>query len=212
MTAFSTLIAAKTTAGSLKDWLNNGTIPSEAIVTEAQAQIYRRLRVREMQTIGTATMGTGTEVVGLDAEMLQFYAGRLTITGTHAAVAVLKRLEDVEAQRFYNGSGVLESGKPSIFAIVGTAAHFPCIPDAGYVFRYPFYKTPAALSTATETNFLTQKFPTMLRAMCMAYAYEYLRNPSEYDRWLKIAEARIDQANAESDMSFGGLEMELTVA
>jgi hypothetical protein len=210
VTAYSTLIAAKGTAGSIKDWVNNSTIPSEQILTEAQSAIYARLRVREMHAIGTATMGTGTEVMALASDLRAFRGGRMWITGTAKAAVVLRREDEVEAARSYGSSGTLETFRPEIFAIVGTEAHFPSLPDAEHVVRYPYYRTPAALGTATETNFLTEKYPTILRAMCLSYANDYLKDDAERDRWLKMAMALIMEANAESDMAFGGLEMELT--
>lgn len=212
MTAYSTLVGDKSTSGSIRDWANNDRIPSEQVLKEAQAAIYARLRVREMRAIGIGTMGTNTEVMALAQDYRAFRGGKMWITGTSKSSLTLRLEHEVEAARSYDETGALESVRPEIFAIVGTEAHFPCIPDAAYVVRYPYFRTPAALGTQTETNFLTEKYPTILRAMCLSYANEYLKNAEERDRWLKVAMALIQDANAESDLSFGGLEMELTNA
>jgi hypothetical protein len=54
---YSTLVADKTVAGSIKRWVNYGQIDSETVLTEAQALIYSMLRAREMRQASTALDG-----------------------------------------------------------------------------------------------------------------------------------------------------------
>ena len=55
---YSDLVATKTTAGSIKQWLNHDGVPSTTILEEAEAWVYQRLRIRQMITSSAGTLTT----------------------------------------------------------------------------------------------------------------------------------------------------------
>ena len=81
--SYPVLIASEQAEGSIKNWINKGDIPAAAVLDEAEQYIYERLRVREMLTSTTGTMGVGTASTALPAR----YRTPLTlhITGTDYA-------------------------------------------------------------------------------------------------------------------------------
>src|SRR3990167_7987443 len=64
---YTTLTAAKTTSGSLANWVNRGDLATSAILTEAEAWIYQRLRVREMTTDEAFTFAISTSSTALSS-------------------------------------------------------------------------------------------------------------------------------------------------
>ena len=70
---WTTLTAAKTTLGSIANWVNRTDLPTDNILLEAEAKIYERLRVREMQVITTLTVAADENSVSLPSDFLHNY-------------------------------------------------------------------------------------------------------------------------------------------
>jgi hypothetical protein len=67
-----------------------------------------------------------------------------------------------------------------------------------------YFKSLAALSAANPTNFLTNRYPHLLRKACTAQAWDFLRNAEEYQKDVAALTALVEQVNAESDLVFRG--------
>lgn len=83
---YTSLIAAKGTAGSIANWVNYSKVEPvlPTILDEAQALIYSLLRVREMRTNKALTMAVGTSSIALPARFLD-PIGRLYAPATNMA-------------------------------------------------------------------------------------------------------------------------------
>ncbi len=212
MTQYSDLIAARTTAGSIKQWVNNGGIPSETILEEAQAWIYEDLRVRQMlgTDVGTATASAVSVALPTRYRqpLLFMFTGDGTVT---KSLPAKKTIDFVVGQFTYDGTGVRSTGKPNFWAADASNVVFESMADRNYPYLFLHYATPAALSTATETNFMTQTYPKLLRSACMTIASEYLKNEKDRLYWLGIAQAEIERANKDNDLELSGLDMDIEI-
>jgi len=205
---YSDLIAGKSTAGSIKRWVNNASIDAELVLTEAQAWIYNLLRVRQM--IGAATTGSmtvGQDYITLPSDYLE--AMTVHITGIHAARLDRKPLHEIENLFAYDGSGARVNAKPRLFHTTALRMEFESPPDLAYPYRIRMYGKPANLSGANETNFLCTDYPTLLRSSCMMKANEFLKDDTEKEWWGKQAMGQIEMANAQSDAERSGTFMQV---
>lgn len=203
---FSVLIGGKSTVGSIKSWVAFDNVPSEYVLGEAETEIYRRLRIREMLTRATGTIATAATTISLPS---RFIASRqLRITGANWAVLTPRRLDDLEAAYTYDSDNGRSSGKPCRFAIDAENILLDVESDADYPYSFLHYQRLAALAASSnETNVLTDKYPRVLRAMCCAMAQDFLQNETERDYWLKVAGEAIEAANRESDLSVRDTDM-----
>jgi len=200
-TNYSTLVGAKTVAGSIKEKVNHANIPIAQIVTDAEAWIYQRLRVREMlaHTTGTLTTSTYQSVLPALFRASKFFM--FTANGTVAKSEPTKELLETVLQNWsYDGTGARTVGKPQMYAADGTTLTFEIEADQNYPWHLLNYQAAAALvGTTNETNFLTGTYPHILRATSYFQAYQWMKNEREKLYWRKVAEGEIEQANVESD-------------
>ena len=84
----------------------------------------------------------------------------------------------MEAKRVKDNSGNWEQAEPSYYAIWDERVQFNFAMDAARSFRLIYFEQPLALSASNETNFLTTRYPHLLRSACEKYAYQFLK---QYD-------------------------------
>jgi hypothetical protein len=71
-----------------------------------------------------------------------------------------------------------------------------------------FFKSLPLLSAANATNFLTNRYPHLLRKACTAQAWDFLRNDTEYQKDVAALTALVEQTNAEADLMYRGAEFD----
>ena len=209
MSAYATLIGAKTTAGSIARWANSDAIDADTILTEAQALIYRELRVRQMiATPATGTMSVGVETLTLPTDFLDpiwfGYTG-----ATYADKIDLKTVDEVENDRAYAADDTLQTGKPTIYYVRDGYAQFSRQIDIAYPYRLVYYKRPAALGSLNTTNFLTETMPRLLRAACLAAASEFLKKADDKAWWTERMAEEIARENQAGDR-YRGVDIQVT--
>lgn len=199
---YTTLVAAKTTEGSIKRWVNRKDIPVTNILLEAEAWIYQHLRVREMMaevtmafSIGDTSEalpdGSGSDPLFLDPINFTPYENSTGLPYVHENA--LRRTRDEDGN-------VLEASEAALWTIKGTNMEIDVKLDAAWSGILEYYGQPAALAATTnETNFVTVRYPTMLRRACMAFAYEHMKDWSAMRDELALAQAAINEANATNE-------------
>lgn len=199
---YTTLTGSKSTSGSIANWCNRGDLPTENILLEAEAWIYQRLRVREMVATTAFTFDADASTEALPDGFLdpvQF------LPYEYAEALPFYHEEFFRAER--DSSGDLFDGTPSKWTIIGTTAHVDVACSAAFSGILMYYATPAALSGGNETNFLTTRYPTALRRVCMAMAYEHMKDTERMNGEYLLAEAAIGAANALNEMARRGQHM-----
>jgi hypothetical protein len=206
---YTELVADRDTDGSIKNWLNNSSIPSTTVLGEAEDWIFRRLRVRDMLALDEGTMSTSNAFVAVPAGFLasrSFY-----YSGTDKAELSHTTLTDIEAARTYDAGGTLATGKPLQFWVDGTNAYFQVTPDQAYAYRWWHYAQPTALGASNTSNFLTTKHPRLVRCACLAFANEFIKQDSDKMYWLKLAEGEIEAIHREDDEVRWDLDVSVVV-
>lgn len=171
MANYTTLTGLKTVDGAIRAWVNRSDVPATVILTEAQALIYERLRVREMQARATLTFALSTQTASLPTGFLDPIGYKPYEWGGD-----LSFVHENALGEYRDSSGVLESGTPSRWTIVGETAYVNVLPSEAFSGILLYYKSPTVLSGSNETNFLTERYPTLLRYACMAKAYEHMKD------------------------------------
>jgi len=67
-----------------------------------------------------------------------------------------------------------------------------------------YFKSLPILSASNTTNFLTNRYPHLLRKACTAQAWDFMRNDAEYQKDVAALTALIEQVNAEGDLAYRG--------
>ena len=203
---YTSLVASKTTAGSIKHWINHAEVDVEQILEEAQALLFQTLRVREMRSsFADLTMAIGDSTKALPTGFLDPIVLR-DITNTQRLS--LKTEENLVNRRVYT-SGVLELGTPQCWAVFDELIQFECRWDAVATLKMIGFKQPTLLSSGNLTNFLTTRYPHILRTACMAMAHNFRNSDEREQKELTKLAAYIGKANAESELSYRGLALDI---
>jgi hypothetical protein len=198
---YTTLIGAKTLDGSIRNWLNDSTLPATTILDMAESYIYRRLRVREMQKFATGSTVVGDATIALPTDYLTPL--RFMFTGTEKTEIKHLEIGDVMMRLNYDWNGDLVPTKPQYFAAMGTTIQFDAPADQVYPYQLLYFAQPASLSPSNATNFLTTRSPRLVMAACCMLASEFDKDDKEKQWWLAIADNELQQLNREFDQERG---------
>lgn len=199
---YTSLTGTKGASGAIRTWINKD-VPADEILTDAQAYIFRRLRVREMVTSTTGTITASATSLPLPARYLATVRMRVTAPSTFDVDRVT--IEDIDDGRVFDSTGAMVTGQPSRFGVSGTSAEFAYAADQNYTYAWRFFQQPVALSTDNETNWLTDKAPRLIRATCLAFANEYMKDDNEVTRWLQVSDVEMRQLMIEDDFEKRGI-------
>ena len=198
MANYTTLTGTKATAGSVANWVNRSDLPTTEIVTEAEAWIFERLRVREMITDEALTFTSATSSKALSSLAATFLDPIQFVPYQWADP--LEFVAETKFRPSRDSSGVLQSSsEPSLWTIIGATAHLDVLLSANFSGRMMYYARPAALSS-TETNFLTVRYPTLLRYALMGKAYDHMKDTQRSLEYLQKAEVAIAEAARTNEM------------
>jgi hypothetical protein len=196
MATWTTLTGSKTTEGSIRNWLNRGDIPVTTILEEAEAWIYQRLRVREMHADEAFVFDGGEYQEPLPEGFLDPISFK-----PYAWGGTPLRFEHEDTFRASRDpDGELAEGTPSQWRIVGETAEVNVICADDFGGRLLYYKQPAPLSSGNPTNFLTSRYPTLLRTVCMGKGYEHMKKGQDAVAYLTKAGADIAEAAQTNEM------------
>lgn len=103
----------------------------------------------------------------------------------------------------YTGSNLVQ-GSPRAWAIWDDAVKFDFAFDAAAVMKLLYYRLPDLLSASNPTNFLTIKYPKLLRVATTAAAAEFMKDDGEYQKGLAALQSLIQQTAVADDYSYRG--------
>jgi hypothetical protein len=202
---YTTLVADNTTTGSIKYWINYSRIDSAGILTEAQAWIYQRLRVPDMLTSADVSISSGASTAAFPSDYLD--PMQLSIPGVVPRIR-LKEPEWFRSNLGWDSTAVLPEGVPTYWTKIADLIQFNTKADQAYTAKLAYYARPAALSDANETNWLTDRYPTLLRRVCTMYAAEARKEYDTMDRAEVRALKDIQDIRIERDQELRGLELD----
>ena len=177
MAVISTFSTLKT---AVADYIDRDDIsavggPIDQWVSMMEAELYRDLRIRFMESAFNVTIAS--QVAALPADFLE--AKFLYIDG-QPIVALQSRAAFDLFNEYPNRAG---SGKPKFFAQVGDNLEFGPSPDSGYAVKGTYYALPTDLSTSNETNWLTTNAPDVLLNGTLLQSLSYLGMDERAEIW-----------------------------
>jgi hypothetical protein len=121
---------------------------------------------------------------------------------------------DTEATSGATGGGAtaeftankLIAGSPTKWGIVDEKLKFDCAFDTAAQFKLLYYRSPKPLSSTNLTNWLTVRYPKLLRVACMAAAADYMKDSAEYQKHLAALGQIVQSTAAENDLQYRGAE------
>lgn len=199
---YTILTGAISTAGSIRNWTQHSSIPAEQILDEAQALIYTSLRVQEMIRTERVSIGAGLEYASLPDRFLDPIGFRLDEDKWE-----LDYVQENLLGRERDADGAILTGRPERWTILTTDSdigrmEFDVANDEteALLGDMIFYRTPELLGASVQTNFLTDRYPTLLRRACLALAFEHRKRWAEFRDEVSLANDAIAAANIAGDM------------
>lgn len=195
---YTTLIADKSTEGSIKYFVRHSEVPSTHILTMAESFIYARLRCREMVNRIYTDIASGENAITLPVRFREPIS--LWLTGSFKSRLILLDHDHFEQRLAEQEDATPYEGQPTEYAVDGNAIWLNTTADQDYPIRLWYYGTPLPLSATNLTNFLTDRYPDMLEAALKYYAYRHREEDALADKWMRHAIDGIQTANAEYDL------------
>lgn len=198
---YGILTGAISVSGSIRHWAQHSSIPADQILEEAQAFIYQTLRVRWMSYETPISLPVGDHTLAVPDDFLDPIWLRFD-----GDTEDLDYVQENLLAREVDSEGVVEEGRPERWSIFNNLIQFNVKngETAAIAGDLLYYRVPPLLSALNATNFLTDRFPTLLRRACLAFAYEHRKRMADFNTEILLVEAAIDRANATGDMARRG--------
>jgi hypothetical protein len=145
--------------------------------------------------------------------------GGVTMNGTFPVVSITDDDNvvidvDTEATSTATGGGAsadytankLIAASPTRWGIFDEKLKLDCAMETASQFKLLYYRSPKPLSAANLTNWLTIRYPKLLRVACMAAAADYMKDDVEYQKHLTALTALVGSTAAENDLQYRGAE------
>ena len=154
------------------------------------------LTISEADAVGGRTLDGSVPVTSItDADNLVIDAGSAASSGATGGGALAT----------YTANKLIES-TPVIWSIYDEAVKFNSAADQAAQYKMLYFQSPALLSATNLSNWVTNRYPKLLRAACMAAAADFMKDDTEYQKHLTALTALVGSTAAENDLMFRGAE------
>lgn len=102
----------------------------------------------------------------------------------------------------------LISGQPARWGIWDEYLQFDGAFNTATQFRLMCYKSLPLLSASNPTNFLTNRYPQLVRAAGLAAGASYMKDDNEYQKHMTAMVAMIQSIQAEADLGYNGADLD----
>jgi len=103
----------------------------------------------------------------------------------------------------FTGNNLI-AGSPVQWGVWSEMIHFDVAFDTAAALKMLYYRRPQLLSSSNKTNFLTDRYPKLLRVACLASAAEYMKDDNEYQKQTSALAALIQNTAIENDFIMRG--------
>lgn len=197
---WTTLTGPKSVSGSVANYVNRSDLPINDILTEAEALIYQDLRTDDMLVRTNITLPSGQSSVALPSDYLTLKTFKPLLTDTPMLYVLPDRLAEI-----LDGEGNFIVGMPSMFSVLGKTMRFDVAAERDFFGVLFYYARPAPLSASNETNFLTEKFPSLLRYAMLYFAYEHMKDQALGQEYMAKYAGQLRSARAVDDLNKMGM-------
>ncbi len=103
---------------------------------------------------------------------------------------------------------ILVQGTPQFWAIWDETIHFDMAFDTPYMHTLSYYKSLPLLSSSNQTNFLTNRYPFLIRQACIASAANWMQENNRYQLEVARLDELAQRVSVENDMAWRGAEID----
>ena len=183
--AISTFAELKTATAN---WLDRSDLTDRIpeFIALAEARFNRILRIRDMETVSTASSTTGgTREYSLPTGFVQMKEFHLTTD----PLTPLAYITPEMMTRLWAGSS---SGKPEVFTVIADNVRLGPSPDAVYTTSMLYYKTFDALADNAPTNTMLINNPDVYLYGTLLEAEPFIMNDERVQLWATAFKQAID--------------------
>jgi hypothetical protein len=108
-------------------------------------------------------------------------------------------------------ANALVSGWPSCWAIWDEILQFDGAFDTAAQFRLAYFRSPALLSASNPSNFLTTRYPRLIRQATQAAAADFMKDDTEYQKGVTALGNLIQSIAIEQDLLYRGADIEMDI-
>jgi hypothetical protein len=190
---------------ALEGWLHRSNLDSQILdfIALAEARIYRKLRIRAMETQLSSAIASG--VIAVPSGYVAMKHAR--IDGTPGGPLTRKSDEWIYA----NYPTRSADGLPKFFAREADSFIFGPYPDSAYTVKGVYYKRLTALSDANPSNWFTTNAPDVLLFGALCEAAPYCRDDPRIPLWeAKFNDVMAQLAKEDTDEEQSGSPLSMT--
>lgn len=186
----------------------SGTLPANPFYTTAESSLVTVAKANHGLTQGSTISVTGaTPFAGIDFNS-SFPVTYVADDGHFVIDVEVEATDTVSgggAVAKYSGSRLIKS-IPTKWSIFDEKVKFDSAFDTATTFKHLYYRRPLYLSEDAPTNWLTDRYPMLLRKACMAAAADFMKDDVEYEKNITALNALIATTAAENDLVYRGAE------
>ena len=164
---------------AVANWLDRDDLTARIpeFISLCEARFNRSLRIRAMETLDTSVSTVaGTKTIALPTGYVQMRD--IHLTGN--PIVQLQYVTPEIMNRIHAGS---DSGKPTVYTVIGDNISLGPTPDAVYSTSMLYYKTFDALSDSSPTNWVITNAPDVYLYGTLLEAEPFLMNDARVQLW-----------------------------
>ena len=182
------------TTGVLGSSLLTVNLPNHGLSQESTINLSGATTVDGVSPNGTFGIET---IVDANNFIVDTVTGSATVGGVTGGGASIAYLCDNLVQAFANW-----------WAIWDEEIHFDCAGNQSLNYQLQYFRSLPLLSTTNQSNFLTNRYPQLMRTACVAAAADFMKDDTEYQKGVARLQGMIQQISIENDMQYRGLELD----
>lgn len=146
----------------------------------------------------------------------------LTLNGTFQVTSVIDvnnfiiDTVDTVATTAVNGGGTptytannLTASSPTRWSVWSEQVQFDTAHDTPKAYKQLYYRAPALLSASNPSNFLTARYPKLIRVATQAAAADFMKDDGEYSKSFGALTNLIQSIAVEQDLLYRGADLTL---
>lgn len=183
VTSYSTLKAA------IETWSKRADVSTsiDDFIDLAESEMWRYLRIRDMETRATASASTSSKYLALPDGYIEMR--RLTITSGSTNYDCAQRTPETMLS-------TITSGIPVYFTVT-SQLEFDRTPDAAYTVTMQYYKSLTALSSSNTSNAVLSRFPSIYLYGALWFLNDWALNAERSAYYQQLFMQAIESANAQ---------------
>lgn len=178
---------------AVSDWLARDDLADRIgdFIVFGENRIYRRLRIKAMETALSGTISGGVLAVPADYVELKYaYINQ-------SPVSILSRTNAENIHLHYSTRSA--SGTPKYISRDGSNFIFGPYPDSDYTVSGTYYARLAALSDSNTTNWFTSYGQDLLLYAALLEAANYVQDDASFQKYSALFDSALSQIQSTDD-------------